>query len=264
MKSLLRWSAIVSLVGSSFIGPALAGKMQAFALPESEVMKRMEGVPFFAITNQQGIPILASLPNPQDKNKKLQVAAFFESQADAQQLVTRLQKSNPSVGKGAKVVPISLRQAYELAKKNESKKDELAFEFVPEKKDVDAALAVLKQNGKTVKQFNGVPLFYAADAKSQGFLTIEANKSKMIPFYFDQKDLQGMLQQLKQQNPKLAATTKIQVTSLGQVLDSMLKQDGEEVKQVTLIPSRAALEYVLAQQRANQKAAPAAKPAPKK
>ena len=77
MKQLVRWGAILGLVGSSLLGPSLATHMSAIALPESEVLKRMETVPLFAVTNQEGLPILASVPNPQDKTKKVQIATFF-------------------------------------------------------------------------------------------------------------------------------------------------------------------------------------------
>ncbi len=264
MQSLFRWGTVLGLVGSTLIAPSIAGKTAAIAMPESEVLKRMEGVPFFTVTNTQGLPILASLPSQKDKSKTIQVATFFESQKDAQSLVTKLKSSNPKIGNAAKVVPVSLRQAYELARKNKDNKDNVAFQFLPEQQELSSALAILKQNGQKVEQFNGIPLFYASESKSKGLLTIESNKSKMIPFYFDKQDLQGMLSQLKEQNPKLAASTKIEVTSLAQIVDSMIKQNGEGIQQITLVPSKENLDYVIKQQSQAKPTAPAQQAAPKK
>jgi nickel transport protein len=218
----------------------------------------METVPLFAVTNQEGLPILASVPNPQDKTKKVQIATFFVSQQDAQTLVTNLKTNKPDVGKVAKVAPVSLRQAYELVRKNQTNKENLVFQFLPAQQQVDSALAVLKQNGQQVKEFNGIPLFYAIGGQDKGLLTIEQGKNKIIPFYFSQKDLQGMLDQLKQQKSPLSSTAKIQVTTLDQVVNSLLKENGAAISEITFVPSREAINYVMQQQQSapNSKTTP--------
>lgn len=250
MKSLIRWSVILGLVGSSVFGPAISQQMAAIALPESEVLKRMEGIPLFTVTNQEGVPVLATVPNPQDKNKQVQVATFFTSQQDAQTLVNNLKTKRPEIGKIAKVVPISLRQAYELAQQNKDNKENLVFQFLPAQQQVQSALTLLQQGGQKVEQFNGIPLFYAVGGqdKDKGFLTLEQGQTKVIPFYFNKQDLQTVLDQLKQQNPQLGATTKIEVTTLDQVISSMLQEDGPTVAQIQLVPAREALDFVLKEQ----------------
>lgn len=274
MKSLRRSGAVLSLLGSLLLGPALSPFVpSAYALPEAEVLKRMEGVPLFTVTNQEGLPILATVPNPQDKAKNVQVATFFVSQQDANNLLTNLKSSKPDLGKIAKVVPVSLRQAYEVVKKNKDNQDNLVFQFLPGQQQIDSAMNVLKQNGQQVKEFRGIPLFYAVGGKDKGLLTIEQGQEKLIPFYFNQQDLQGMMDQLKKQDPNLSSTAKMQVTTLDQVVDSLLKESGPGINEITLVPSREALDYVIKQQggtqgqkpQAQPQAAPAAKPSqPKK
>jgi nickel transport protein len=259
MKSLVRWGLALSLFGGGMIAAPVLQPPAAIAMTEAEALKRLESVPVFAITNQQGIPILASVPNPKDKSKQIQVATFFLSQQDALSLVSNLKSQKPDVGKDAKVVPLSLRQAYEIKTKNKDKAATLAFDFIPQKAQVDAALAILKQDGKEVKQFNDVPLFFAVGGAEKGILTLEQGKEKIIPFYFNKQDLQGMLDEAKKRNAQLASSTKIQVTSLSQVMDSLLKDKSQTANQITLVPDRGALQYAI-QQQGGQKpgAAPAA------
>jgi Tic22-like family len=262
MKSLIRLGLTLSLLGGTVLGQALIEPAPAVALSEADALKRLEAIPVFAVTNKEGIPILASVPNPKDKAKQVQIATFFMSQQDAQSLVTVLKQQKPDVGNTAKVVALSMRQAYDLKTKNKDKAESLVFEFLPPKQQIDDAVAVLKQNGQDVKQFNDIPLFYSTGGKDKGLLTIEQGANKVIPFYFNKKDLQGMLDQVKQKDPKLSSTVKIEVTSLSKVLDSLLKENGAGIQQITLVPDKAALQFALEQQKATGGAvAPAGKPA---
>jgi hypothetical protein len=164
------------------------------------------------------------------------------------------------VGNSARVVALSMRQAYDIKVKNKDKADSLVFEFLPTKQQLDEAVAVLKQNGQEVKQFNDIPLFYSTGGKDKGLLTIEQGKNKVIPFYFSKQDLQGMLDQLKQKDPKLSSTIKVEVTSLSKILDSLLKENTAGIQQITLVPDKSALQFALEQQKAAGGAAPASKP----
>jgi Tic22-like family len=264
MKSMIRLGLTLSLLGGSVLGQTLIQPAPAVALTEADAMKRLEPIPVFAVTNKDGVPILASVANPKDKSKQVQIATFFMSQQDAQSLVTALKKQKPDVGNSAKVVALSMRQAYDIKVKNKDKAESLVFEFLPQKQQLDEALAVLKQNGQDVKQFNDIPLFYSTGGKDKGLLTIEQGKNKVIPFYFNKQDLQGMLDQLKQRDPKLSSTVKVEVTSLSKILDSLLKENSTGIQQITLVPDRTALQFALEQQKAagGQGAAPpASKPA---
>ncbi len=262
MKSLIRLGLTLSLLGGTVLGQALIQPKPAVALSETDAMKRLEPIPVFAVTNKDGVPILASVANPKDKTKQVQIATFFMSQQDAQSLVTALKKQKPDVGNSARVVALSMRQAYDIKVKNKDKAESLVFEFLPPKQQLDDAVAVLKQNGQDVKQFNDIPLFYSTGGKDKGLLTIEQGKNKVIPFYFNKQDLQGMLDQLKQKDPKLSSTIKVEVTSLSKILDSLLKENTAGIQQITLVPDKSALQFALEQQKAaGQGVAPANKPA---
>jgi Tic22-like family len=155
MKSLVRLGLALSLLGGTVVGQNLIQPAPAVALSEA---------------NKDGVPILASIANPKDKTKQVQIATFFMNPQDAQTLVTTLKTQKPDVGNSARVVSLSMRQAYDIKSKNKDKAESLVFEFLPSKQQVDAAVAVLKQNGQDVKQFNDIALFYSkAKIKSSRF-----------------------------------------------------------------------------------------------
>ncbi len=258
MNRLMHWSLIATLAGSGVVGSTLTHTKSAIAIPEADVLKRLESIPVFTVTDKKGTPVLASVPNPKDKTKTVQVAYFFMGQNDAQTLVKKLKDSKPELGNTAKVTTISLKEAYNIQNKNKDKKEELVFQFLPTQQQLESAKAILKKNGQEAKNL-GIPLFYAVGGKDKGLLTLQQGKQKVIPFYFSQQDLEGTLTQLKKQDAKLSSSTSIAVTSLDRVVGSMFNGKGPEIEQITLVPSRDSLQFALQQQKGAQ---PAAQPKP--
>ncbi|NJM78321.1 MAG: hypothetical protein HC852_24260 [Acaryochloridaceae cyanobacterium RU_4_10] len=258
MRSLVKLGLTLSLLGGAVVGSVVVKTPTAMAIPEADALKRLDPIPVFAVANQDNVPILGSVANPKDKSKQIQFMTFYMSQQDAQGLVTMLKSQKPDIGKNAKVITLSMRQAYDIKIKNKDKAESLVIEFQPSKQQVDAAIAVLKQNGQDVKDFKDIPAFYAIGGADKGLLTIEQGKNKVIPFYFNKQDLQGMLDQLKQKDPKLSSTTTVQVTSLSQLVSALMKDNSAGIQQITLVPDRASLEYALQQQKAGGGAKPAA------
>lgn len=245
-------SLTLPFVGLTSFGILLVTQMSAIALPEVEVMKRLETIPTFVVTDEKRSPVLASIPNPKEKSKKIQVAYFFMNQTDAQNLVNKLKTQKPEIGKSARVMPISLKDAYEVVQKNKHKQDKLIFQFMPNEEQVGFAKTILRQEGKKAEQFTGVPMFVAIGGEDKGLLTIEQNENKIIPFFFRKQDLQGIIDKLKQQNNPLSETTKIQVVSLERLVGGMLKSKHVNAKQIKLIPARDALEYATQYQKQNK------------
>jgi hypothetical protein len=138
-----------------------------------------------------------------------------------------------------------------VIKTNKEKK--IAFQIIPAKTSIESARTILSSQGKPADQLPNVPVFFATGGKDQkeGLLTLEQDGKQLVPFFFDQKDLQGLLDRAKQQQPNVASSTKIQVTSLFQVLDSMITDAAKpnpEAERFTFVPSRVAFEYVIKNQ----------------
>ena len=104
MKSLIRWSATVGLVGATIVGSLVGAGLQALALTPEQIVQKLRPVPMFTIANAQGAPLVASPPNGQ---KGSPVAGVFVSQKDAQAFLETLKSKNPNLAKEVKVVPVS-------------------------------------------------------------------------------------------------------------------------------------------------------------
>jgi nickel transport protein len=268
MKSLIRWSATVGLVGATLTGAFLATTMQALALTQEQIMLKLRSVPVFTITNSQGAPLVAS-PNGQKGNP---VAGVFINQQDAQAFLENLKTRNPEVAKNVRVVPVSLAEVYQLNVNNKDKKDKLDFAFVPSRQQVDTAQTLLKQTGQK-DPFSGTPLFVARGGQDKGYLTIQQGDKSVIPMFFKKEDLQGLMDRFKQQDPKVGSSLEIQVLNLEGVIEVLRTKNDAQLEQIVLIPPKESLEFVRNMLENNKKSgntqqgkpAPANKPAqPKK
>ncbi len=255
MKSLVRLSATIGLVSSTVLGVLVAGGLQVLALTPEQIIQKLRPIPVFTIADSKGAPLVASPPNGE---KGGPVAGVFISQKDANAFLENLKAKNPALAKEVKVVPVSLAEVYQLNKASQGKPNELDFAYVPTKQQVDSAVAVLKQNGQDVKQYNGTPLFVARAGKEKGFLTIQQGETSVIPMFFNKEELQSLLDRFKQQQPNLAASIDIQVFPLEGVVDAMQKQNDPQLDKIVLIPSRESIEFVRSLQPAGGK--PAAQP----
>lgn len=266
MKSLVRWSATVGLIGTTLVGSLFAGITDVLALPKEQIIQKLRPVPVFTIANSQGAPLVAAPPSGQ---KGPSVAGVFISQKDAQAFLDGLKTRNPELAKGVQVVPVSLAEIYQLNESNKAKPDGLGFAYVPSRQQVDSATALLKQGGQQVQQFNGTPLFVARGGKEKGYLTIQQGNQQVIPMFFKKEELQALLDRFKQQQPNLASTLEIQVLNLEGLMQVLQTKDDPQLTQIVLVPPQESVEFIrsLNPQQPNQKPQPAqAKPqaAPKK
>jgi hypothetical protein len=289
MKALVRWGAILSLVSGTLVGPSLIKQMSAMALPEEQVIKQLTNVPLFMITNQQGQPLTYAAPNPTsptDKAKQVQVFTFFVSQSDAQTALTTLKNGKPDLAKVAKVSPASLSGVIQFALNGKKQKSNVGVDIIPNQQQLQSAVTILKQSGELVDKGGklvtkggqpfqgGTPLFFVADSKTGGPIAVEISgkengqpkKVRLVPFYFDQQDLQTELEQAKKQRPDLATTTKVQVVMLDTLVATLLSNNDPTVSEFQLVPPRASIDFIRQQQpKAPGAPAPAAPaPAPKK
>nr|WP_255552692.1 Tic22 family protein [[Phormidium] sp. ETS-05] len=249
MKSLLRWGAVLGLMGSVFVGIS-PKNMKALALPENQIIQKLSQIPVFTITNQQGSPLVASISNG---NQNTSVAGVFISKKDADNFIQKLTETNPEMVNSVQVRTVSLADVYQMERANPAQgAQQLAFDYVPVRQQVDSALAVLEANGQQVEQFNGVPLFLATGGQGNGYLTIQQGEQQVIPLFFNKEDLQGMLDRLRQQDPNLAQTVNIKVVNLRGLIKLLQESNDEQLNKIVLIPSRETIEYLQSQQQPNR------------
>ncbi len=255
MKLLVRWSATLGLMGSVILGPLLPGMNRALALPAQEIMKKLESVLVFTITNAEGTPLIASVTNDE---QEASIASFFMSQRDAEQFVQKIQQQNPDLAGNTQVVPVSLAKVYELEQANNSNPERVEFAFIPVQEQVQFAAEELQRDGQEVPEsngmplFNGIPLFYATIGPQQGYLTIEQDGQQMIPIFFNRQQLESMLNRVRQQQPELAPTIDIKVSNLDKVIEELENNNDPAVTKIVLVPSVETLEYLQSQPQPEQ------------
>lgn len=247
MKSLIRWSATLSLIGGVFCSSIFAGAARVLALPAAQVMERLRSVPVFTLANEQGAPLVAT---PDEGESRQPVAGVFISHQDAETFLNNLKNSNPQAAQGVRVVPVSLADVYQLAQQQGSQQgqqssDQLRFAFIPAQQQVDAAMTLLRQNGQTVERFQGVPLFVArSGGQNAGYLTIRQGDKQVIPVFFDKAELQGVIDRLRQQQPDLASNVSVQVVNLEGLIQTLQTSDNPELNQLLLVPQRSSVDFV--------------------
>lgn len=239
MKSLVRWSATLGLVGSTLLGSFCMENLQALALPDDQVAQRLQPIPVFTITDAQGAPLVASVPNSQ--NKSVAVAPAFISQRDAQAFIEKLKSDKPDLAKAVQVVPVSMGEVYKLARANQDKPEGLNFQYVPVQQQVQSAQAIVSKPGQQAQQFLGTPLFVATGASDQEFIVFGESK-QVIPFFFAKEQLQEIVDKIKQQKPD----TKIQITvvPLESVIQKLQTSNDQFVEKIQLIRSPEADQFV--------------------
>lgn len=242
MKSLVRLSAVLGIVASSLVGPSLKD-LSALALPEKEVLQKLTPVPVFTITDQNGSPLVASIKREGNEDNA-SVAGVFISKSDADAFVNKLKGENPDLAATVKVVPVSLGEVYEMSQSTQQNGQKLQFAYVPIRRQVESAKALLQQNGQDVNNFKGVPLFMAKGGPDGGYLTIQRGENQVIPMFFNKEDLQGMLDRAKTQQPDIFSSVKIEVVNLEGVINAMKNDDDPFLEKIIFIPPRESLEFV--------------------
>ncbi|NEQ63962.1 MAG: hypothetical protein F6J86_13285 [Symploca sp. SIO1B1] len=262
MKSLVRWGATLGLVGSTLLGSFFTANIQALALPEEEITKRLQPIPVFTVTDAQGAPLVQSVTVPnnnqtaEQESKTVDVARVFLSRQDANTFLANLKSKDPDLGNSVQVVPVSLAEVYELEKNSRNQTENLDFALIPKQEQVQLAQPLWqaqieaweRQNpnqGQRSKEFQGVPLFAAKAGPDQGYLTIQLeNGEQSIPFFFEKSLLQEMVDRYKQQQPSQANNVVIEVIPLAGLITALQREDNPDLNKITLMPSRESLEFL--------------------
>lgn len=236
IKPLIRWSITLGVAGATFLSWGAIENLIAIALPEAEILEKLEPVPVFTIADEQGAPLVAS---GEDEAK---VAGVFISQTDANQFVNQLKTENPELAEKVRVVPVSLGEVYKLAQSAESEENALNFAYVPEEEAVASAKTIGEQNKQPYQ--GGVPLFVARGGEGKGYLTIERNSKQVIPFFFDKTQLEAMVNRYKEQEPEIADNIEIEVHPLEGVVETLETGSDEILEKIVLVPSTESIEFL--------------------
>ncbi len=233
LKSLARWSATLGLAGSALLGTVLGAELPVWALTEQEIQERLQSIPVFTLTDAQGSPLVATEGDDS-------VAGAFISLEDAEAFLNNLQQRNPDIGGQVRVVPVALSDIYQFNNDSAEQNEDVTFAYVPMDEQVQRAQSILQEDNPSanVENFRGVPLFIPRSAEQEGYLTIEVEGERFVPFFFEEEHL-------KQQVGDMPVD--IEVVTLEGVIQAFEADDSEAdefLKQILLVPSRESLQFL--------------------
>jgi hypothetical protein len=211
---------------------------------EAQVLEKLNSVPVFTITDATGKPLFGK----NDTNSP-QVLFFFLNPDDATAYLNWIKNTNPELSENARIITRSLTDAYQTIKKNQDRKD-ITFQITPSKSSLDSAREILPSQGKFANKLPNIPVFFAIGNTNgtNGLLTLTQDGKQFVPYFFDLKDLQSLINRAMQAQPNTVNSTKVQVTSLYYVIDSMIEtkngKPNPETERFEFIPSRSVFEYI--------------------
>ncbi len=249
IRTLIRWSLILVVVGTTFFSWGVIDNSIAIALTEAEVLHILEPVPVFIILDQKGNPLVVEMTKNArvdgaftDNTEEVFVAGAFISPTDAKQFVNRLQTDNSELAEQVTVVPVSLAELYQQEKSFREQKN-LSFNFIPNEEILAYAKTLLPEENR--QRFQEVPLFAAKDAKSRQYLIVSINSEQIVPFFFDNRQLEQMISKYQETNPEKNATFDIQVVSLAGVIRTLeTETDSDEMLSISLVPLTESQQFI--------------------
>lgn len=247
MKLFVRMALALGIIGSTFLAPNLTGTMIAQALPQEQVMQKLQLVPVFTIGSAERQLLTATIPAQDNSGTKISVSRIFINQQDAEAFLTQVRGQNAELGRTMQVIPLPLSEIYRLYEANKDKPERLVFDFVPHEPQVNSAVALLQQQGEqNVDQDEiGVPLFVAkGGGENAGYLTVEQGEQQAVLMFFNKEDLQSWLDQVKQQDPSIASSVQIEVASLETLIDAMINENEPFLTKIELVPPPESRELV--------------------
>jgi hypothetical protein len=235
----------VTILGVSL--PLSIATTPAQALPETQIVTKLQKIPVFTITNQTGNFFQQSAGTA--GNTQLLTPVFMELK-DAAVFLKKIKKEQPQANKVAQITMVPLSEVYKLQLESKRKSANMSFVFVPTEQQLKSALTILKKPYQKNTSYP-VPLFVIAIHQKNQYLTIQTNK--LTSLFFDKKDAQQSLDLFKKTEPKIAANAEIRVNFLQSLLDDFAGNNYPGQDQLVLIPSPESRESIRKLQAAQTK-----------
>lgn len=223
------------------------------ALPEAQIIDKLQKIPVFTITNETGNFFQQSV-GPVGKNQ-LFTPVFMELK-DAVGFLKKLKKEQPKETKSAQITIVPLSEVYKLQIEAKKKSSNVNFSFVPAQQQLKSALGILKQPYQQNTAYP-VPLFVIAIEQKDKYVTIQSNN--LTSLFFDKEEAQQSLAGYKKKDPKSFAKAEIKVNYLQNILEDFYARSYPGQQQLVLVPSRESRDSVRKLQAAQAKSTPTPK-----
>eukprot|EP00270_Netrium_digitus_P011612 TRINITY_DN370_c0_g1_i1.p1 TRINITY_DN370_c0_g1~~TRINITY_DN370_c0_g1_i1.p1 ORF type:complete len:529 (-),score=108.98 TRINITY_DN370_c0_g1_i1:103-1587(-) len=178
------------------------------AMSTEAVARRLDGVEVYTVSNAANEFVLVS-----DMDSQKSLGLFCFRQEDAEALLAQVKDKEPSLGRGARVVAVTLDKVYQLSAEG------IAFRFLPDPLQVKHALEARAKAGDSSRAFDGIPVFQSEN------LILKSKSRRFCPIFFTKEDLEVALKKAMRQqqrvNPAMKVSSNVQVGSLEDVLKKM-------------------------------------------
>ncbi len=227
MKLFRHCFTTIGLLGTTLMGASLIGSSPAQAIPETQVIAKLQNIPVYVITDDKGTIVEARISS-QGKNPSPQVSTgVFFTEQDARTFVEKnLKLQQPELGKVVKVTPVSLGEIYRRQQANKNKPQELNYVYVPTAQQSASALAILNRGGQKLTQINGLPVFVATvkskSGKEDEYLTFQRDNREIVPIFFSEVALRASI---KKVYPNLVSRINVRVIELNDLLGYMTSKN---------------------------------------
>ncbi|MEL4896408.1 Tic22 family protein [Crocosphaera sp. Alani8] len=228
------------LISAVILGSICLQPLISKALPKIEVLNKLDNVPTFTIVDREGnpVPLELRLQNNYPNNNQSLALAFINPQ-DAINTLSRLTQKNPQLTNNVSVIPVSLREIYELLEENNNQ--EPPIQIVPIMSEIPAAIALLRGEGVNLDNPEkvGVPLFYAVVGEKEDYMILQNNNNQpYIPFYWTKKQVEEDINLYRQQaSVTESPSIKIKTIPLSQFVETIVKTNNDTVKIMQIVPS---------------------------
>jgi hypothetical protein len=249
-------SLIIPIAILCTIAPLFAiAPLPAQALPEAQIVEKLQKVPVFTITNDTGNFLQQSVASAGTTH--LFTPVFMELK-DAASFLKKMKKDQPKNGKVAQITVVPLSEVYKLQIEAQKKSDNMSFVFFPTELQIKNALTILKKPYQSNAVYP-VPLFMIAIEQQNQFVTVQENN--LTPLFLGKQQAQQWLDRVRKKDPKLVAKAEIKVNYLQSVLKDFQAQNYPGQQQLVLVPSAESVDSIRKLQAA-QKAKPSETPTP--
>ncbi|BAZ88848.1 Tic22 family protein [Raphidiopsis curvata NIES-932] len=242
IKSLVGVGINLGLIAST-LGLTLSHGRTVFALPPQEIKGKLDAVPVYLITNDQGTPLSRMISSPDGKQERAMTDVYMSRQ-EALNFVQKFRQilwkdKNPKTQemlKTLQVTTVPLGLIYQKQQQQQNQPNQLLFSFNPVSQEMTGAAQLMKASGQRVEQLKSVPIFMVISGKDKSHITIQVGRGKpqtIIPLFFSKQDAQNLLTKVKGRFPQ----AYIQVVGVDGLINTLTQKNDTWLKQLVLIPS---------------------------
>jgi Tic22-like family len=218
----------------------------AQALPEAQIVEKLQKVPVFTITNEKGNFLQQSV---KAADKTRMIAPVFMELKDAAVFLKALKKNQPQQSKVAQITIVPLSEVYKLQVEAQKKSDNMSFVFFPPEQQLKNAQLLKKPY--QANAFYPVPLFMIAIKQQDKYVTVQENNQ--TPLFLGKQQAQQWLDRVRKKDPKLVAKAEIKVNYLHNVLQDFQVKNYPAQQQLVLVPSAESVDSIRKLQAAQTK-----------